>query len=115
MDKSKSYQLTSHGKLEMADIPPKETWKQLETFVESGKIKSLGVSNFSENQIDEILSICKYRPQVNQGMSCQGQIEVKWRSTEYNFSRMSSTLQSSSIIRIFEKESDAADGLLTTG
>ena len=77
MDKSKSYQLTSDGKLEMADIPPKETWKQLETFVESGKIKSLGVSNFSENQIDEILSICKYRPQVNQGMSCQGQLEVK--------------------------------------
>ena len=86
MDKSKSYQMTSDGKLEMADIQPKETWEQLETFVESGKIKSLGVSNFSENQIDEILSICKYRPQINQGMSFQGLNEFKWRSTESDFS-----------------------------
>ena len=68
MDKSKSYKMTSDGKLEMADVPPTETWKQLESFVETGKIKSLGVSNFSENQIDEILSMCKYRPQVNQGL-----------------------------------------------
>ena len=60
--------MTSDGKLEMADIPPTETWKQLENLVETGKIKSLGVSNFSENQIDEILSMCKYRPQVNQGL-----------------------------------------------
>ena len=114
MDKSKSYQMTSDGKLEMADIPPKETWKQLETFVESGKIKSLGVSNFSENQIDEILSICKYRPQINQGMSFQGQIGVKWRSTKYDLSWMSSTLQSSWIIGIFKEKSYLADGLLTT-
>ena len=65
---SKSYKTKSDGRLEMADIPPSETWKQLEKFVDSGKIKSLGISNFSENQIDDILTVCKYRPQVNQGM-----------------------------------------------
>ena len=50
----------------MADVDPVQTWKELEDFVDKGWVKSLGVSNFSENQIDEILKVCKHRPQMNQ-------------------------------------------------
>ena len=50
----------------MADIDPCVTWAELEAFVDQGLVKSLGVSNFSENQIDAILAMCRHRPQVNQ-------------------------------------------------
>ena len=66
-DKSKCYALDNDGKLKMGDYPPTQTWKELEELVNQNKIKSLGVSNFSQNQIQDILNMCKYRPQVNQG------------------------------------------------
>lgn len=42
------------------------TWRALEEFVESGKVKSIGVSNFLPHQIETILSIAKVKPAVNQ-------------------------------------------------
>jgi len=41
-----------NGKLLMADVPITDTWKEIEKLVDSGKVKSLGVSNFSESQIE---------------------------------------------------------------
>jgi len=43
-----------------------EVWKAMEEFYESGKTRSIGVSNFSVKDIDSILENCRIRPMVNQ-------------------------------------------------
>lgn len=43
-----------------------EVWKALEEFYEAGKIKVIGVSNFSIEDIQNIFDNCKIRPMVNQ-------------------------------------------------
>lgn len=47
-------------------------WKVLETFVEKGLIKSIGVSNFSEEQLAYILEHASIKPVVNQFQSYPG-------------------------------------------
>lgn len=44
----------------------KQVWKAMEDAVEAGKVRTIGVSNFLENDIDNILSDCKINPAVNQ-------------------------------------------------
>lgn len=44
----------------------KQVWKAMEDAVEAGKVRAIGVSNFLENDIDNILSDYKIRPAVNQ-------------------------------------------------
>jgi len=48
------------------DWPLKETWKQMEALVKNGKVKSIGVSNFSEVKLEEILPTAEIIPAVNQ-------------------------------------------------
>jgi len=43
-----------------------DTWKALEKIVEQGKAKAIGVSNFDEKHIEEVLKIAKIPPAVNQ-------------------------------------------------
>lgn len=44
----------------------KETWMELENLVSMGKIKSIGVSNYGENHLKDLLEYCKVKPTVNQ-------------------------------------------------
>ncbi|KAF7425995.1 hypothetical protein PC9H_008357 [Pleurotus ostreatus] len=44
----------------------KDTWKQMEAMVQKGKVKSIGVSNFSQKKLDEILPTAEIIPVVNQ-------------------------------------------------
>ena len=44
----------------------KEVWKALEDAVKAGKIRTIGVSNFLHEDIDNILQDCEIRPAVNQ-------------------------------------------------
>lgn len=44
----------------------KQVWKAMEDVVKDGKVRTIGVSNFLEEDIDNILSDCKIRPAVNQ-------------------------------------------------
>ena len=44
----------------------KDTYQAMERLVEEGKVKMLGVSNFSLEQIEDVLSWCKEKPVVNQ-------------------------------------------------
>ena len=44
----------------------KETWKAMEEIYKSGRTKSIGVSNFLVNHLEDILGDCKVVPGVNQ-------------------------------------------------
>jgi len=41
-------------------------YKDMEEAVSEGKVKSIGLSNFKENNIKEILNICKIKPVIDQ-------------------------------------------------
>ena len=41
-------------------------WKDMEKAVEQGKIKSIGLSNFYDDDLQKILDICKIKPVVDQ-------------------------------------------------
>ena len=43
-----------------------EVWKAMEEFYESGKTRSIGISNFNVKDIDAILENCRIKPMVNQ-------------------------------------------------
>jgi diketogulonate reductase-like aldo/keto reductase len=43
-----------------------EVWKAMEEFYESGKTRSIGISNFNVKDINAILYNCRIRPMVNQ-------------------------------------------------
>ena len=44
----------------------REAWRALEDAYKAGKLRSIGVSNFKEEDIDNILSSCTVPPMVNQ-------------------------------------------------
>ena len=44
----------------------KKAWKGLERYVKKGKIKSIGLSNFYEKELKEILEICRIKPVVDE-------------------------------------------------
>lgn len=44
----------------------KQTWEVLESFVDKGKIKSIGVSNFSIEQLELLKTFARIQPVVNQ-------------------------------------------------
>lgn len=43
----------------------KETWRILEDYVDKGKIRSIGVSNFNPHHLDDLLEYARIRPVVN--------------------------------------------------
>lgn len=43
-----------------------ETWQELESLVSEGKVKSIGVSNYTENHLKDLMSYCRLKPTVNQ-------------------------------------------------
>jgi alcohol dehydrogenase (NADP+) len=48
------------------DIPLEETWKALESLVEKGLCKAIGLSNFSAKRMEHLLSFAKVKPAMNQ-------------------------------------------------
>lgn len=44
----------------------REVWRAMEDAVSAGKVRTIGVSNFTENDIANILAVCRIRPAVNQ-------------------------------------------------
>ncbi|CAH1269906.1 AKR1A1 [Branchiostoma lanceolatum] len=43
-----------------------DTWKAMESLVDEGLTRSLGVSNFNSRQVDRVLQACRIKPVVNQ-------------------------------------------------
>ena len=50
---------------ETPQVPISETWKAMEELVAEGKVRSIGVSNFSITRLKELLDIAKIKPVVN--------------------------------------------------
>lgn len=48
------------------EIPLTETWEGMEAVKEAGLARHIGVSNFSEQKIREILAVAAHRPEMNQ-------------------------------------------------
>ena len=42
------------------------TWEVFEEYYEAGKLKAIGVSNFTKNHLDELKAFAKVKPAVNQ-------------------------------------------------
>jgi diketogulonate reductase-like aldo/keto reductase len=43
-----------------------ETWHALEQLYKQGKCRAIGVSNYNEQHLTELLSSCEIKPMVNQ-------------------------------------------------
>ncbi|KAL1881258.1 hypothetical protein Daus18300_001110 [Diaporthe australafricana] len=52
--------------VDVIDVPTIETWKAMEALVKKGKIRTIGVSNFSIAKINEIWDAAEIKPAVNQ-------------------------------------------------
>lgn len=44
----------------------KDTWKALEKIYHEGQVKAIGVSNFLQHQLEDLLHDCEIKPMVNQ-------------------------------------------------
>ena len=52
-----------------------ETWKAFEELYRAGKIRAIGVSNFRQHHIDEIMKTAEIAPMVNQIRLCPGETQ----------------------------------------
>ena len=54
------------GSICYSDTHYRETWMAMESLVDKGLVKAIGLSNFNARQTDDIISIAKHKPVVNQ-------------------------------------------------
>ncbi|XP_010782828.1 aldose reductase-like [Notothenia coriiceps] len=54
------------GKMLTSDIDYVDVWRGMEALQASGKVRSIGVSNFSILQLQRLLALCRAPPAVNQ-------------------------------------------------
>lgn len=57
-----------------------ESWKAMEEAYNAGKLKAIGISNFCERHIEELLKTAKIKPMVNQIKICPGQPQAELAS-----------------------------------
>lgn len=64
------------GNLCFSDVDYVDTWKAMESLIDMGLVKSIGVSNFNSEQISRILENCRIKPVVNQ-VECSPSLNQK--------------------------------------
>lgn len=50
----------------LSDTPFVETWRAMEKLLATGKVRAIGVSNFNERRLKELLAVAEVVPAVNQ-------------------------------------------------
>ncbi|XP_050514137.1 aldo-keto reductase family 1 member B1 [Diabrotica virgifera virgifera] len=64
------------GSIIFSDVDYVDTWKEMEKVQQKGLVKSIGVSNFNEKQIERVLKIAKIKP-VNNQVECHPYLNQK--------------------------------------
>ncbi|KAI9250139.1 NADP-dependent oxidoreductase domain-containing protein [Phascolomyces articulosus] len=54
------------GDIPVTSVPIIDTWHAMEGLVKAGLVKSIGVSNFSISQIEDLIKQCEIKPAVHQ-------------------------------------------------
>lgn len=49
------------GLVDVIDVPLKDTWAAMEKLVDKGKVRSIGVSNFTRQRIEELMTTYVFR------------------------------------------------------
>jgi alcohol dehydrogenase (NADP+) len=52
--------------LSSKEAPLMSTWKEMEKLLETGLVRHIGVSNFNQRKLKELLKLCSKPPEVNQ-------------------------------------------------
>ncbi|KAH7311245.1 NADP-dependent oxidoreductase domain-containing protein [Stachybotrys elegans] len=60
------FPIDSNGVFELAEIDPAVTYAAMERLLETGKVRAIGVSNFTKDRLEDLLSKTKVVPAVNQ-------------------------------------------------
>ncbi|KAF4468800.1 GCY [Fusarium albosuccineum] len=60
------FPIDSDGVFQLADIDPAVTYGAMEKLLDTGKVRAIGVSNFTKDRLDSLLSKTKIVPAVNQ-------------------------------------------------
>ncbi|XP_008334936.1 aldo-keto reductase family 1 member A1-A [Cynoglossus semilaevis] len=54
------------GSICYSDTHYRDTWKAMECLLDKGLVRAIGLSNFNARQTDEIISVARHKPVVNQ-------------------------------------------------
>ncbi|XP_037538612.1 aldo-keto reductase family 1 member B1 [Nematolebias whitei] len=54
------------GKIRTSDVDYVDVWRGMEALQATGKVKNIGVSNFSIQQLERLMALCRVPPAVNQ-------------------------------------------------
>ena len=60
------FPLDERGRFKLSDIDYCDTYAEMEKLLDTGKVKAIGVSNFTVNKLENLLSKSKVVPAVNQ-------------------------------------------------
>ncbi|XP_068594904.1 aldo-keto reductase family 1 member A1-A [Brachionichthys hirsutus] len=58
--------LRDDGSVRYSNTHYRDTWAAMETLVDKGLVKAIGLSNFNARQTDEVISTARHKPAVNQ-------------------------------------------------
>ncbi|KAK4118763.1 Aldo/keto reductase [Parathielavia appendiculata] len=62
----KWFPLREDGQFDVVDIDPAETYRAMEKLLETGKVKAIGVSNFTRQRLEDLMQKTSVVPAVNQ-------------------------------------------------
>lgn len=60
------FPIDSDGVFELAEVDPAETYSAMEKLLKTGKVRAIGVSNFTKDRLGDLISKTKVVPAVNQ-------------------------------------------------
>lgn len=81
------YPRDENGKILASDVDYLDTWKVMESCVEKGLVRSIGVSNFNSQQLVRLMEVCTIKPVTNQVCYSSAHLNsyLKCRQNRLNF------------------------------